>query len=49
MGEKEWNNKGVYLAMLKRYEEAIKAFEKAIEINPNNDSVLVNSKDTKRQ
>ena len=34
MGEKEWFNEGVALAKLKRYEKAIKAFEKAIKINP---------------
>ena len=34
--EKKWYNKGVGLANLKRYEEAIEAFEKAIMINPNN-------------
>ena len=34
MGTEAWNNKGFSLANLKRYEEAIKALEKAIEINP---------------
>ena len=30
-----WNNKGVALGMLNRNEEALAAFEKAIELNPN--------------
>ncbi len=37
MSETEWNNKGVVLSKLGRHEEAIKALEKAIEINPQND------------
>ncbi len=42
MDEKEWFNKGNGLAKLKRYEEAIKACEEAIEINPKNDKAWVN-------
>ena len=34
--EKKWYNEGLGLGKLKRYEEAIEAFEKAIMINPNN-------------
>lgn len=34
MDEKEWTNKGFALAKLKRYEEAIEAYEKAIKLNP---------------
>ncbi|GAI49941.1 unnamed protein product [marine sediment metagenome] len=37
MDEKEWFKKGFNLGELKKYEEAIKAFEKAIELNPQND------------
>ena len=35
MNDKTWFNKGIDLAMLGKYVEAIEAFEKAIEINPN--------------
>jgi len=42
MVEKEWFEKGVDLAKLKRYEEAIKAYEKAIEINPKDDKAWYN-------
>ena len=42
MDEKAWFNKGVDLAKLKRYEEAIEAYEKAIEINPKDDDAWFN-------
>jgi tetratricopeptide (TPR) repeat protein len=34
MSDKEWFNKGVELSKLGRYKKALRAFEKAIEINP---------------
>ncbi|WP_103899353.1 tetratricopeptide repeat protein [Petrotoga halophila] len=37
MTDKEWFKKGVELSELGRYEEALRAFEKAIEINPQDD------------
>ncbi|MDI6704493.1 MAG: tetratricopeptide repeat protein, partial [bacterium] len=42
MSEKEWFNKGVELGKLRRHKEAIKAFEKAIEINPQYAEAWVN-------
>jgi tetratricopeptide (TPR) repeat protein/predicted amidophosphoribosyltransferase len=33
-GAREWNNKGTSLEKVGRYEEAIKCYEKALEINP---------------
>ena len=35
MNPEYWNNKGIALGELKRYEEAIECFDKAIELNPN--------------
>ena len=32
---RRWNNEGVALIQLGRYEEALKAYDKAIELNPN--------------
>jgi len=40
MDEKEWMNKGISLAKLEKYEEAIEAYEKAIELNPKDDRVM---------
>ena len=34
MDSKAWYNKGLALDNLNKYDEAIKAFDKAIEINP---------------
>ena len=42
MDEKEWFNKGVDFGKLKRYEEAIKAYEEAVKINPKNDDAWYN-------
>jgi len=36
MNPEYWNNKGNALNKLKRYEEAIECYDKAIELNPNN-------------
>ena len=40
--EKKWYNEGVGLSNLGRHEEAIEAFKKAIEINPNNAAAWYN-------
>jgi tetratricopeptide (TPR) repeat protein len=37
-----WNNKGIALSRLKRYEEAINCYDKAIEINPNHANAWYN-------
>ena len=37
-----WNNKGVALAKLNKSDEAIKAYDKAIEINPHNSNAWNN-------
>ena len=37
-----WNNKGLSLANLGRYEEAITSYDKVIEINPNNANAWYN-------
>ena len=42
MNEEEWNNKGIKLGELKKYVDAIKAFKKALEINPKYDKAWYN-------
>ena len=37
-----WNNRGIALRNLGRYEEAIKSFDKALEIKPDNANALYN-------
>ena len=37
-----WNNKGIAMYRLKRYQEAINCYEKAIEINPNHANAWYN-------
>ncbi|GAB63008.1 MAG: tetratricopeptide repeat protein [Candidatus Jettenia sp.] len=41
MNEKEWFDKGVDLIKLGRYKEAIKACEKATELNPQNSDAWI--------
>jgi len=42
MSETEWYNKAVALSKLEKYEDAIKAYDKAIKINPQNDNAPTN-------
>ena len=37
-----WNNKGVALACLERYEEAVSGYDRSLQIDPLNVTVLVN-------
>jgi superkiller protein 3 len=40
--DKDWNNRGIVLDDLKRYEKALQSYDQAVKLNPNDDQAWYN-------